>query len=196
MKISRFHSAKEFIGLFDPSDEAKPLLDKTLSAQNQIKALVRAGCLNDAIKIMALCLPKREGAWWAFKAIEYAVPELDEQEKEALEYARQWAIKPSEEIRLKAAALAEQLPSASAAQWPARAVGWSGGNLGSGEEEIPPPDELSHHAVACAVLLAANANPEQEEWAMKFVHQGAEILSGGRGEIKEELNQWANQPQD
>ncbi|MFT5577287.1 MAG: hypothetical protein ACI9WS_000036 [Paraglaciecola psychrophila] len=185
LQIAKTNAASDLIGQFDPSDEARPLLDKNLSALELINRLVQHACYPEAIKCVALVLPVREAVWWSCLAVKQAMETPSDDEQKAIAAAEAWAISPSEKTLLAARAAAELIGNSNTAAWPALAVGWSGNMVvEEGQDPIAAPPTLSAHATACAVTLAAAADPElSDSRSLHFIKQGLDLANGGKGNI-------------
>jgi hypothetical protein len=185
LQIAKTNAAIDLIGQFDPSDEARVLLDKNLSALELINRLAQHACYPEAIKCVALVLPAREAVWWACLAVKQALEKPSDDEQKAIAAAEAWAISPSEQTLQAARDAAELIGNSNTAAWPALAVGWSGDMvMDEGQDPIAAPPTLSAHAAACAVTLAAAVDPElSDSRSLHFIKQGLDLANGGKGTI-------------
>lgn len=151
-----------------------------------VVALAEAGMVNDAARLVAHALPKREAVWWACmcaRATETAPPPAD---AEALVAAETWVRKPEEANRRQAMAKAEAAGFRTPESWAAIGAFWSGGSMApAGQPVVPPGDHLTGLAVAGAVALAAvRKHPERAEATLRaFLASAFDIAAGGAGRI-------------
>lgn len=151
-----------------------------------VGALVEAGMVNDAARLVAHALPKREAVWWACmcaRATETAPPPAD---AEALLAAETWVRKPEETNRRRAMAKAEAAGFRTPESWAAIGAFWSGGSMApEGQPVVPPGDHLTGLAIAGAVALAAvRKHPERAEATLRsFLASAFDIAAGGAGRI-------------
>src|SRR5579871_5960995 len=90
------------------SDAAKALLTPALSVRQFFEALVAAPLPEDAIRLLAVSLPKREAVWWGCLCVRPALPTpTPEPAAKALAAAERWVKDPSEANRRLAEAAAE-----------------------------------------------------------------------------------------
>lgn len=176
---------KEF-ELTEPEAEAVVIPDT--APQISIERLIQAGFYQDAVKLLAHGLPRREAVWWACLAARKAqTPDTDEDNINALLATETWARKPTEEHRRRCKELGEKTHFKSAASWAATAAYWCTGSMTEpGDPEVPPPPYLYAHAVAgCITLAAATIDPENiEQYYKVFLTQGINLAQGGNGLIE------------
>jgi hypothetical protein len=161
------------------SDEAQAAIDRQKPVAENIRTLHAAACYHDAVLLLAHALPKREAVWWACQcARSTLLAEASQRQREAIDLAESWAMKPGNDKRLKALAEGEAIGSYAAAGMVALATGWSAGNISADQTiEVPPPPYLSAVAVAAAVTLAAAAEPAQmDAHCQRFIEQGLKIM--------------------
>lgn len=196
--------AKEVLQHFELEEGSEAVVLPNASPLACIQALVEHKQFNDAVKMIAHVLPKREAVWWACLAARNAsqqIAALDpgasdagasaEANKSALENAaitaaETWVKEPSEENRQKAKLLGEKTGHKSAGSWAATAAFWSAGSMTpEGEPVVPPPPYLYAHAVAgCVTLAAVLPNPENREANFhRYIKQGLDLANGGRGDV-------------
>lgn len=175
----------ELVVHYEPGGKAAELLHPQLNPAAGVQALVDAECYYDAIKLLAHGLPKREAVWWAcLAARQLLTPETDEANVQALIAAEAWAMKPTEDNRLRCRELARTTRYETPFSWAATAASWSTGSLaGPGEAEVAPPEFLYAHAVAGCVTLAGGLLnvSEPREGMRHLIHQGINLAEGGNG---------------
>jgi hypothetical protein len=186
----RFAKAAEAVAGLNLTDEAKPFLKAGANAApaGLIGALLAAELQVDAIRVLAMALPRREAAWWACLAARDALPASENPagDAAALTAAETWVFKPTEENRRACFAPAQALGFATAASYAGLAVFWSGGSLAPPDAPvvIPPGDALTGTAAAAAVLLAAAREPAAIKLHYKrALAQGVDIANGGDGRL-------------
>lgn len=184
----RFARASEAVAGLALSDDAAPLLKAGAGGTPAalIAALISAGLAVDAIRVLAMALPRREAAWWACLAARDALPAASNPAAEtaALAAAENWVFKPSEEHRRACFAPAQALEFATPAAYAAMAVFWSGGSLAPPDAPvvIPPGDTLTGTAAAAAALLAAAREPAAIKAHYEaLLRQAVDIANGGSG---------------
>lgn len=180
-------TAKELLQFVDISEEASDCLVPDTAPEVSINRLMDAGFFADAIKILALGLPKRESVWWACLCARYIhSPPTDEDNSKALAAAESWVKSPNEERRLTCKEFGEKTKYKTPASWAATAAAWSHGSLAGPEDPvIEPPAHLYAHAVAGSITLAAVlANPVNPERSFQhFLQQGLSLARGGNGKV-------------
>ncbi|TLM77942.1 DUF6931 family protein [Microbulbifer harenosus] len=178
-------TAAELLQYVDISEEASGYVIPDTAPEISINQLMEAGFFADAVKLLALGLPKRESVWWAcLCARDIHGPQTDEDNTGALVAAESWVKSPTEERRLNCKGYAEKTRYKTPASWAATAAAWSHGSLSDpGEPAIEPPAHLYAHAVAGSVTLAAVlSNPVNAEKSFqRFLQQGLDLARGGNG---------------
>lgn len=184
----RFARAAEATAGLNLTDDAKPLLKagKAGTPAALIAALLAADLPVDAIRVLAVALPRREAVWWACLAAREALPAAEDQAAEAaaLTAAEAWVFKPTEENRRACFAPGQAVEFSTPAAYAALAAYWSGGSLAPPESPVvvPPGDMLTGTAAAAAVLLSAAREPAAVKLHYKnALEQAVDIANGGNG---------------
>lgn len=168
-------------------DEAKQLLNSEQTPLQYLLLLVENKAFPDAIRFLAMALPKREAVWWACVSARGSITDKTKpQVIAALTAAEAWVYQPTEENRRGAMALAEATEFNGAGSWAAVAAFWSGGSMSPPDAPIiPPSEDLTAKAVAGAVMLAvAEMDPEKaDDNYKKLLMQGIDIAKGGKGDL-------------
>jgi hypothetical protein len=159
-------------------------------AQGALEALLAAGRLPDALRLLAHALPKREAVWWACMCAR-AVPDpkLPAEDAAAIEAAEAWVRRPDDPSRRAAMEAAQKTGFRSAEAWAAVAAFWSGGSMSpAGQPDVPPADHLCGVAVGGAVVLAAvRVKPERADARVaRFLESARAIAAGGAGRLPPE----------
>lgn len=160
------------------------------SAGLAAERLIAAGRLQDAVKVVAHALPKREAVWWSCMCAR-AVPDaaLPDADRAAIEAAEGWVRRPDEPARRAAAAAAEKTAFATPEAWTAMGAFWSGGSMSpEGQPVVLPAEHLTGTAVAGAVMLAGvRHQPERhKERLTRFLASARDIAAGGAGRLQPE----------
>lgn len=183
----RFARAAEAVAGLDLSPEAKALFAPNAPTAVFLKALIDAELHADAIRLLAIALPRREAVWWGCLSARGALQaEPAPADVAALEAAEAWVYRPTEENRRACFAPAEAMNFETACAYAAMAAFWSGGSLAPPDAAVvvPPGDGLTGTAAAAAVLLATAAVPKE----IKARHRAAlaqalDIANGGSGKV-------------
>lgn len=180
-----------------PRLELEPLalamLAGLATAAEGIIRLESAGLRNEAARLAAHALPKREAVWWGCMCAR-AVPDpaLLPVDADALLAAEAWVRKPTEEnLRRAAMEAAQRTAFRSPEAWAAVGAFWSGGSMApAGQPVVPPPDHLTGVAVSGGVVLAAvRLRPERaQDRLARFLAAARDIAAGGAGRIAPEEN--------
>ena len=151
------------------SIDANSLADTQIISQ-----LIQEELYDEAIKFLALGLPKREAIWWGYicsQELEKSEQQLDVQNG-------------SEELRISAKAFADKLALYTPSSWVAMAIFWSGGSLApKGKPPIEPEPFMSGYAVANGLILAAEKSEHPVKKKKLFIKRGLHIAMGGNGKI-------------
>lgn len=182
----RFSLAEHLCALLEPSEDAQSVLAPGQSGSDFILALAQQGHVIDAIRYLAVGLPRREAVWWACACRRHFLPaELPAAEALAWTVAETWVYEPTEPHRRAAFAPAEALKHQTAGAYAALGVYWSGGSLAPPEVSIviPPGDGLTGSAVAASVILCcvpgvAKSIAARHKTAFDM---GCDIAKGGSG---------------
>ena len=170
--------------------EATELLKGLPDATAGLDALVAAGRLPDALRLIAHALPKREAVWWACMCAR-AVPALDPNplDAEALTAAELWVRRPDETSRRATMEIAQKGGFRSAEAWAAVGAFWSGGNMSAeGQPEVLPPEHLTGVAVVGSLMIAAMRHTPERAPARfgRFLASARDIAMSGAGRIPPE----------
>lgn len=183
-KIKRPY-AQEICQMLELEEAAVQLLTPELSPAAYLQQLQNNELYPDAVRFLAMALPKREATWWACLAARHNLPETPPApELAAIEAAEAWVYKPSEENRQLTQPLAEATKFKTPAGWAAIAAFWSGGSISAVPNVIiPPADDLTAKAVSAAIMLAAAiGEPAKVSHRYQlFLKQGIDIGCGGDG---------------
>ncbi len=163
------------------SDAAKAVLAPAHTPRQFFGALAAHPPLaEDAIRFLAVALPKREAVGWALACVRAATPKPSPEAARALAKVEGWVKEPSEANRRACEAAAEAAGFGTAPGCLAGAAFWSGGSLSAPHlPPVPPRDDLTATAVTAAILLAAVGDPDRAPaHRAKFVALGGDVAGG------------------
>jgi hypothetical protein len=175
-------TATEVCAKFALGDDSRPLLKDGMTPDQFVAVLREKDQLTDAMRFLAQALPKREAVFWAYAcAKEAAGDKPPENIAKALATTHRWILDPTEDNRRAAQPAYEAADLGTPAGCTAAAVFWSGGSMAPKEAPmVPPPDHLTGHGVAGALMLAG-VQKEPEKFKQKyasFIDQGLAVASG------------------
>jgi hypothetical protein len=174
--------AAQLPGTAQISDEGRAMLVDDMPVPQFIELLASREAYLDALRVVAHSVAKRSAVDWACRCVRSAVgDDLNATDEAAIKAAEAWAADPSEEHRRQAEAAAEAAEHKTPGAWTAMAAFWSSGSMAPpAAPVVPPPDHLTAHAAAGAVMLAAVAKqPEKApEKYQTFLQIGQEIMNG------------------
>lgn len=181
-------NAVEICSKLELDEDVQQLLRDDLTPVQFLDMLIEGEYYTDATRFLAHALPKREATWWACVCTRSSLKDkLSPELEHALAIAEQWVYEPTDDHRKLALPAAEATNYTSPASLAAAAAGWSGGSLTpDGSPVVPPPEELTGHAVFGAVMLSgASAEPEKiNETYRRYLEQGIDIAKGGSGRLE------------
>ncbi len=175
-------SVAEVCRRFQPSAEARQLLDGDLKPGAYVARLAAAQLYPDALAFQAHRLSNEAVVWWGcLCAWEVCRPQPSEKEEEALRAAVRWLQEPNEDTRRAA----EKAGQAAGLGTPSGAVAlaafWSTGSMApAGLPEVAPPPYLPARTVTAALRLAAVLRePERQAERLRlFLQIGEEVARG------------------
>jgi hypothetical protein len=170
---------------------AQAALAGAQTAAEGVARLEAAGLYNEAARLLAHALPKREAVWWACMCAaavpDPALPTADAQARQA---AEAWVRKPTDDALRRAAwEVAQKTEFRSPEAWAAVGAFWSGGSMSpEGQPAVPPAEHLTGVAVSGAVVLSAvRGKPDRAPARLaRFVAAALDIAAGGAGRIPPE----------
>ncbi len=171
-----------------------PALGALAGAQTAAEGIARleaAGLRNEAARLAAHALPKREAVWWACMCAR-AIPDpaVTPADLAALTAAEAWVRKPTDDALRRAAMEAAQRTGFRTPEaWAAVGAFWSGGSMApEGQPVVPPAEHLTGVAISGGVVLAAVRNrPERApDRLARFLVAAREIAAGGAGRMPPE----------
>jgi hypothetical protein len=162
------------------SDAGKALLTPALTVRQFFDALVSAGHQQDAIRFLALALPKRESVWWGVACVREVLRGLPESQAKALAATERWVKDPTEGNRRSAGAAASDAGYGNPPGSLAAGAFWSGGSMAPPNlPAVLPREDLTGVAVGAALVIAAVADPAKATTArQRFLALGADVVAG------------------
>jgi len=182
VKIEK-RSAGEVVRLGKVKFPFRPETKPDDSVVKLIEELVAQNLMMDALKMLALALPPREGVWWGCLAARDLLPP-DEKTK-ALTAAEAWVFKPSQNTK-KALE-----PFSHEAEKPDQLMCEAGFNVPLPDDKEPPtgPPHLPGLLVFSAQLqsfYAPDIPDDINRQGQLLLGRGLDIAKGGNGQIGEE----------
>ncbi|QDV32781.1 hypothetical protein ElP_06210 [Tautonia plasticadhaerens] len=177
-------ASAELLALASPSAESKAFADAMAdqSPRVLVGGLAGDGHFPEAVKLLALALPRREAVWWACRCCRESLTGDEPPEAlSALEAAERWAADPIEEHRRAAHAAAEASGMEAPAGCAAMGAFFGGGSIAPPNvPDVPPAPHLTAHVVAGAVMLCAvRSEPEKApEKYRAFLALGFSVADG------------------
>ncbi len=171
----------ELVAPLPLTEPAKELLTADVGMRPYLDKLSSAGLTVDAIRVLALALPKPEAVWWACVCIRKAVPKPWRMAVEnALEAAEKWALDPGDGHRRTCGSMAEAAGWDTAAGCAAGAAWLSGGSLSPPKlPPVQPREDLTGQTVAGALMLAAASDPATTAVMLaQFLQIGMTVADG------------------
>jgi hypothetical protein len=162
------------------SEPSSALLRNDMTPQAAVQALVGAGAVQDALKLIARLLPKRYAVAWLCQCAHGQA--LNPEDRAGASLAERWVREPNESNRRAAFEFADAGGYKSTGAWLAAAAGWSGGSLAPASQEtpVPPPDHLTACAgVAGINMLAALVNDQFDARRAGFIEPAMNLLNAG-----------------
>lgn len=162
------------------SDDGKAHLTPGMTARQFFDALYAGGQHEDAIRFLAVALPKREAVWWGLVCVREVLKAPPDAQAKALAAAERWVRDPAEPNRRAAGTAAEAADYGNPPGCLAAAAFWSGGSIAPPNvPAVPPKDEMTGQAVAGALLVAAVTEPEAADATRaRFLSIGADVTAG------------------
>lgn len=183
----RFETAEQLFSIIKPDAEVSKISTGSMLTNNFLQALSNKKLFVDAIRYLAISLPRRESIWWACATRRRLIISNDDDpsEQQAWDLVEDWVYNPKEEYRLKSYSMAETLEFKTPAAYGAMSVFWSGGNIAPAEagQVIQPSPNLTGTAIGASILLmCAKGNAQlieqRQETALDI---GLDVAYGGNG---------------
>ena len=173
--------AAEVVKPLPLSDEATALLTPTHSVRQYLDALVAVPLRVDALRVLAVALPKPEAVWWGCLCVHLGLAKPWKPSAVlAIDAAEKWVHAPTDENRRACATAAEDAGWDTAAGCVAGAAWLSGGSLSPPKlPPVAPREDLTGQTLAGALVLASVVDPKTCDATQdKFIALGLQVAGG------------------
>ncbi len=163
------------------ADDIKPLASAATDGDELINQLVLKKKYQDAIRLRAYLLDKRQAVFWASLCLKEVSDVLPSDQDAPLAAAEAWVKEPTEERRRASEKAAADSKYSGPGATLALSAFWSDGSLSpEGSDEVPPDDRLTSQGVTASLVMAAYlGEPTQAESRFKlFLTRGKAIADG------------------
>ncbi len=145
-----------------------------------LEALVAAGLVTAAVRVLAAVLPARAAVWWMCDVLQQSP--ASELQSDLLKQIEAWIVEPTEAQRRQIETVVQTADRQSPLTWLGWAVFWSGPSLApAAVDAVPPPGHLVGTAVATAAMLLAGKNAlTMSATLQQILLQGRAVLDGQR----------------
>ena len=168
--------------LLELGDEVEPLAEAAASSDQLIEQLASEEKFQDAIKLRAYLLEKRQAVWWGVGCLREDLDQpLSEAEAAAVDAAAAWVAEPEEAQRRDAEKHAAKLKYAGAGAMLALSAFWSDGSLApEGSPDVEPDERLTAQGITASLVTAAySGDPTRSsEKFTAFLDRGQRVASG------------------
>ncbi len=161
------------------SDEAKALLTEESRTKEFLARLVEEELFQDAIRLFAYLLPKREAIGWGCLCVRHVLASPEGKPLPDVQLAAErWVSAPNEENRWAAKQAADKEESKSPSSLLALGVFFAGPSLAAPHmRPVPPPDHLTSLMVASAAIKSGLVNePKKAKEKYRVFMQKASAL--------------------
>ncbi len=150
---SFWHNKREIAELVALSKEGSAVVDQATSPWEAIEVLASHLLWEDAVRVLAGCLPTVTLIRWGTNAlIEHHLPLNDVPMQQVLA----WLNEPSDARRIAISADINWSENASPWTWILASISWTGGSLGSSSDTtVTPPQRMIVSAIIAALQLAS-----------------------------------------
>jgi hypothetical protein len=147
-----------------------------------IDELVKQGKVQDALRLRAHLLPKRQAVWWGCLCVRQDVESpFPSTQIAALEAAEDWAREPDEDHRRVAEKRSEEAKYSGVGATLALSAFWSEGSIApEGNDDVVADERLTSQGVAAALISAAyHGDPSNAAKRTEaFLAKGKDMASG------------------
>jgi len=174
-------TAAELVTPLPLSEPALALLTPELTVRQYLDALIAVPLRLDAMRVLALALPKAEAVWWGALCVHLGLPEPWKHSAEkAVASAETWVKAPTDENRRACALTAETAGWDTAAGCLAGSAWLSGGSLSPPKlPPVSPRDDLTGQMLASVLLLASVHAPKTADATQdRFIALGLQVATG------------------
>jgi hypothetical protein len=174
-------TAAEVVKPLPLSEPALALLTPEMTVRQYLDALIAVPLRVDALRVLALALPKPEAVWWGALCVHLGLAKpWKPSAEQAVESAEKWVTTPTDEHRRACALAAEAAGWDTAAGCLAGSAWLSGGSLSPPKlPPVTPRDDLTGQTLAGVMLLASVTDPKTaNEKQDQFIALGLQIAGG------------------
>lgn len=185
--LLRFETVEQLFTIIKPGVEISDLSASGMSTIDFLNILDQKNHLSEAIRYLAIALPRREAIWWACATHRtLGLVKLDDiKEQDAWRIVEEWVYNPNEDTRNQTYAIADSLGYQTPGAYGAMAVFWSGGSIAPPEtgQIVPPSPGLTGTAVGASILMiCSKGEPKQAVERQKAAFRiGLDVACGGNG---------------
>ena len=150
---SRWNLGSEQIAAAGLSDQAQAYVGQSKSLRNAIDCLQTHNLMEDAVRLLAACLPAHRRIAWCIAALSaFGIP----CEPLAHQRIQAWLASSQEPARQEAAAIVDWQRRSDPWTWVLAAISWTGGSLApANAPPVPPSDDSVVAAIIGSLQLAA-----------------------------------------
>ena len=183
----RLETTEQLFLIIKPEGDILNIPVNGMKTTDFINVLLEKKLFVEAIRYLAIALPRREAIWWtcATNRALSSVDRNDINEQKAWETIEDWVYNPTDENRMKTYSLAEALNFETPGAYGAMGVFWSGGSLAPPEtgQIVPPSPSLTGTAVGASILMTcAKGDPQKISDRQKTALEiGLDVAYGGNG---------------
>lgn len=183
----RLETTEELFLIIPPEEEVSDLALPNMSTIEFLNKLVTKNLLIEAIRYLAVALPRREAIWWACATNRLLQTDnkIAVRDQIAWKLVEDWVYNPSEEIRTESLKTAEGLGFETPGSYGAMGVFWSGGSIVPPEtgQFVPPAASLTGTAVGASIIMnCAIGDPQKLSARQKSALEiGLDVAYGGNG---------------
>ena len=190
-------TAAEVVKPLPLSEPALALLTPELTVRQYLDVLIAVPLRVDALRVLALALPKPEAVWWGALCIQLAMPTpWKPSAEQAVEATETWVKSPTDENRRACALAAEAAGWDTAAGCLAGSAWLTGGSLSPPKlPPVSPREDLTGQMLASVMLLASVTDPKTAaEKQDRFIALGLQVAAGQikKGEVPTNAKQFAD----
>ncbi len=175
----RWPSKAEVLECVGMSIHGMDVIAQAVEPRAAINLLNDQNLAEDAIRLIAGCLPVNSVIYWCFTAL---VKHKIISGEKLLPQMREWIAEPNEKLRCEIASGIEWSNNASPWTWILAAVSWTGGSLGQASSpSVPPPQKMIVSAIIASLQLAS-CQTNRKSFCDYCIREGLKLLPTTHGE--------------
>jgi len=185
LKKFQYEKLPLIISKLELTGSTKKQLQNYQLITQQLDYLITKEQYDQAIRLLALGLPKQEVVWWSYLTVkQYDQAMNDIKAQNALQFIENWVREPTEEKRRLAEHSVAALTLFSPIAWVAQAIFMSGGSIAPIDQFQVMPDEFAcaHCAATAMILVKAKSQIELTD-IKRILRVGLHIAMGGNGKV-------------